>query len=612
MILNGLTRWWGPVFDAERITRARRWQGYAIRSVFVGVLLLGLILVWSRQARETGPVMVAQMAAVGTAAYTILTRLLMIAALAIAPATAAGAICLDRSRGMLAHVFVTDLTNREIILGKLAARLLPVWGLIACSLPVATLATLLGGIDPEALFGAYLVVAGLAFLGCALALMLSVWASKPQEVLFVVFSVWAVWNLTLPVINILFHIPGPRVPLWLEWTNPFALAQMPYSHPGESTLLEPILFALACLVLGSICVAVAIRQVRGVAGRSIRPLVVRPARVRPTRTRWNRRIPAWPGPSLDADPVGWREWHRSRPSRWARWVWFGFYTVSGLAGLTMILTAFEPLSGPQQEIPGLAVAALTTLGLLLVSASTASVLAEERARGSLDVLLTTPISTRAILRAKWLGAFRPVLGLASWPLVLGMVWMVAHRSEMSRVGILLGVPVLIVTQGAFLVSLGLALATWIKRTGQATAWTIAIYVVAVVGWPIIGIFAPLGDPQELQRGDTVEHMVLYWLVAMGCPFYNTGLSLVVALSDNSSLGRDHSRQGICVLLLIWTVAYGIAAWLLFEATVRTFDRCLGRMPERSRRGSLTSSGWKTPGAGGQPVDRDVTIAPPPR
>ena len=600
---------WGPVFEAERVTRARRWQGYAIRAAFVGVLLLGLVLVWSRQARETGPVTVAQMAEVGAAAYAILTRLLLIATLAIAPATAAGAICLDRSRGMLAHVFVTDLSNREIILGKLAARLLPVWGLLACSLPVATLATLLGGIDPEALIGAYLIVAGLAFLGCALALMLSVWASKPQEVLFVVFSVWAVWMLALPVIDLLFHTPGPPVPFWLELTNPFTLAQLPYRRPDSTTLLEPILFALACLIVGSICVVVAIRQVRVAGTRSVRPRAPRPARDRVIRSRGNWRIPNWPGPSLDANPVGWREWHRSRPSRWVRWIWIGFSTVSGLAGLAMILTVSRQAAGPRQEIPGLAVAALTTLGLLLVSASTASVLAEERARGSLDVLLTTPISTRSILRAKWLGAFRPVLGMAVWPVVLSGVWIVARHPVSGQVGIFLGVPILIVTQGAFLVSLGLALATWIKRTGQATAWTVAVYVVAVVGWPIVGIYLPLSS----ESYNTMESVIWFWLVAMGSPFYNTGLSLAVALTnDNSAIGAEQTQQGICILLLIWTLGYGLAAWLLFEATVGTFDRCLGRMPERTRRVSLTNSGSRTLAREGRPVDRGGRIAPPPR
>ncbi len=65
-----------------------------------------------------------------------------------APAATAGAICLDKARGTLLHTLVTDLSDAEIVLGKLAARLVPVLGLVACSLPVLALGLLLGGIDP--------------------------------------------------------------------------------------------------------------------------------------------------------------------------------------------------------------------------------------------------------------------------------------------------------------------------------------------------------------------------------------------------------------------------------------------------------------------------------
>ena len=45
----------------------------------------------------------------------------------------------------------------------------------------------------------------------------------------------------------------------------------------------------------------------------------------------------------------------------------------------------------------------TFFGMLLLSASAPTALAEERARGSLDVLLATPLSTRSIVVGKWLG-----------------------------------------------------------------------------------------------------------------------------------------------------------------------------------------------------------------
>jgi hypothetical protein len=93
----------------------------------------------------------------------------------------AGAICLDHSRGTPTHLLVTDLADGEIVLDKLAARLVPVMGLVRCALPVKALLTLLGGVDPDALFGAFLVTVSVALLGCSLALVLSLWAGRTHE-----------------------------------------------------------------------------------------------------------------------------------------------------------------------------------------------------------------------------------------------------------------------------------------------------------------------------------------------------------------------------------------------------------------------------------------------
>ena len=68
------------------------------------------------------------------------------------------------------------------------------------------------------------------------------------------------------------------------------------------------------------------------------------------------------------------------------------------------------------------VAVMTTIqvgvGLLLLSVSAATSLAEERARGSLDILLSTPLSTFSILVGKWWGAFRLAPHVFFWPALL--------------------------------------------------------------------------------------------------------------------------------------------------------------------------------------------------
>ena len=55
------------------------------------------------------------------------------------------------------------------------------------------------------------------------------------------------------------------------------------------------------------------------------------------------------------------------------------------------------------------------VGLLLLSLVTPASLAEERARGSLEVLLSTPLSTRSLVLGKWLAHYRVVPWLALLP-----------------------------------------------------------------------------------------------------------------------------------------------------------------------------------------------------
>ena len=64
--------------------------------------------------------------------YTIIGMGLALVMLVSLAATA-GAICVARAAGTLDHILVTDLSDAKIALDKLGTRLLPVFGLVACS-----------------------------------------------------------------------------------------------------------------------------------------------------------------------------------------------------------------------------------------------------------------------------------------------------------------------------------------------------------------------------------------------------------------------------------------------------------------------------------------------
>ena len=588
----------GPVFVYESITASRRWQHYAMRSFAVLALLGGLTAAWvsigddTRKSIAQGSIH--DIATVGASFYYAISTVQITLVLLAAPAATAGAVCVDRARGSLTHMLVTDLTNSEIVLGKLFARLAPVLALVAASVPVLAICTLLGGVDPHGVMVLTLVSLALAVFGCALALAVSVRARKTHEVLMAVYTVWVavilgplVWWVVSQVVGGLY---GP--PDWLFWFDPYYLV-WEYPFDMDLGLVELGLIMGLTLGLSAVTVVYSMRRLRGeMAGRSRSRGRGRRGVVgaRPSRRPW------WPGPMLDDNPVLWREWHRARPSRMARVIWMLFVVAAlwGTAG-GVALTFWED-TNVSAELIGVVNCLQVGLGLLLVSLAAPTALAEERVRGSLDVLMTTPLSTRSIVLGKWWAMYRVVPRLAILPAV-GMVVLAACAPEYSptipvsvpvRIAVLdraaaVVLPVAwVLAHGAVVTSLGLALATWIPRVGRAVAVSVSLYVAATFGGAVL---MELGGTEEIagwlgyrNPDDSVMvNLITYGLGALN-PFVAQFVPLMMLFGTDDTprlLGCLSQIAGI-----LFTVAVAIG---LFELTVLTFERCLGRTSERPRR-----------------------------
>jgi len=485
----------GPVFACEWLTTARSWRLYALRLLFgLGLLLILWIVAYSEPSwmREGGERSIQQQAEAGrTFSATIIATQLSLMLL-IAPATTAGTLCMDKARGTLSHVLVTDLTNSEIILGKLAARVLPALGLILSTLGLVAICTLMAGIDPQVLTGATLVTLGVTILGASLSLAISVWASKTHEVVMASYLLLIGWLVSYPLWLMLANIPRTRTwvsqpPVWFSRTNPYVSLR-----PGAFPVERHARFLTGCAVISAGLVGLAITRVRTVSIRQMNA----PAGAR--RRGWKLQLRQWPGPSLDANPVLWREWHRGRPSRWTRAIWWIYGLGSlGFTALGAYIMLGNPRSSPGPEIALMPINGFqVALGLLLVSVSAATSLADERARGSLDVHLTTAISTRAIVWGKWWGAYRLVPRLAVLPFSLAVLaaWWLSSvessplwRVEATLASVWLGpflIVGLILSYGAAITSFGLVAATWIHRQDRAVMATVATYMAVSVAWPI--------------------------------------------------------------------------------------------------------------------------------
>jgi ABC-type transport system involved in multi-copper enzyme maturation permease subunit len=536
----------GPVFAWEWLRASRRWQLFALRALFVAALGAGLTVVWLAKVGSQPPT-IRGLADTGEAFFYALAGTQLALVLLAAPAHTAAAICLDRSRGSLFHLLATDLSDAEIVLGKLAARLLPVIGLVACGVPVLFGAILLGGIDPEAALGVTLVTLGVAVLGATLALALSVWARQTYEVLLVTYLIAAVLALAGPMwaeCQRSFGLPAP--PGWLEAANPFYLAFLPYLSPGTRCLDEQAVFLAICLGLSAALAVLAVLRLRAVALRE----AGRPPRRGHRQVLDRLRLP---GPSLDANPVLWREWHRRLPSRWARVAWL---TYGALALLFSALAAWSAVIGSgRTALPPWVNALQVPLGLLLLSVTSVTSLAEERVRGTLDLLLTTPLPSRAIVFGKWWGAYRSAVPLAVLP---GLVTAaVAGPVRWAGVPLVVG---LVLAYGAAATSLGLALSTWVARPGRALILGVVLFVLVTVGPFLPMLLSRWGPGGEV--------------LASASPFFGMGELTDLLGRGNGSIGE---REGeILAWDVIWLLSYLGAAVALLLLTLATFDRCLGR------------------------------------
>ncbi len=554
----------GPVFVYEWLTSSRRWQGYALRAAFLLLLLSVLVVIWNSSLPFDTTSPIRMMAGFGEAFFVGVVGMQLTLVLLAAPAATAGAICLDRARGTLTHMLVTDLSNAEIVLGKLAARLVPVLGIVACTLPLMEILALMGGVDPDALLGAFVVTVGVAILGCSLALVFSLSVGKTHEALLGTYAVWGLWLLWRPIVGVARQwFPGLIAPPPLA-ADPFWLAFAPYWAPSAVTWDDYAWFLGVTAGISAILIGVAVLRVRAIVTRDVVKRAPAPSLLDRLRGRLapGRYLPR---PSLDWNPVFWREWHRSRPSRWARAVNTLYFGIAAFFSLTVV--AMQSVQGAAM-VNGLQVFA----GLLLLSVTAAASLAEERVRGSLDVLMTTPLSTRQIVLGKWLGAYRTVPLLAVLPaiVVLGFTF--------NQENVLIAAPgfvAYVLCAGAAITSLGLAMATVFPRVGRAVAATVSVYVAVAVGWFFLVIM--------LRRHEPSAEMLL-----MGSPFV---WALIMTMKAAEPLSGPPATV-VASWAIIWTITLAFCSAALLVLVLTSFDRRLGRMEEASLRlmnGDVTPS-----------------------
>jgi ABC-type Na+ efflux pump permease subunit len=176
------------------------------------------------------------MARFGGILYVMFAMLQLTLMLFFAPLFTAAAISYEKDRRTFTLLMMTDLSDLEIVLGKLIAGLLNVLMILAASVGLVSLCALFGGISFGQVVNLFAVTAASGVAGGALGLLIALWRDRTFQsisltILMVVFSVTGVEIFTVLFPSLTFmDVPIAQV------LNPYrAMLAVLYPDSGQLT-----------------------------------------------------------------------------------------------------------------------------------------------------------------------------------------------------------------------------------------------------------------------------------------------------------------------------------------------------------------------------------------
>ena len=209
---------------------------YLWRASFVCFLFILLWTAWQsfigwEVVRELGV-----MARFGAILYWLFAMLQLTLMLFFAPLFTAAAVSYEKDRRTFTLLLMTDLSDLEIVLGKLVAGLLNIFTILGASVGFLSICAFFGGISFAQVLNLFLVTAASGVAGGALGLLVALWRDRTFQsialtILMVVFSVAGVeaFAIAFPTLEFL------GVPL-VEVLNPYrAMVAVLYPQTDQMT-----------------------------------------------------------------------------------------------------------------------------------------------------------------------------------------------------------------------------------------------------------------------------------------------------------------------------------------------------------------------------------------
>ncbi len=422
----------GPIIAREILTTPRPARYYLWRASFVFFLFILLWTAWQsligwQDVREVGV-----MARFGGVLYWLFAMLQLTLMLFFAPLFTAAAVSYEKDRRTMTLLLMTDLSDLEIVLGKLAAGLLNIVTILGASVGMLAVCALFGGISFGQVANLFAVTAASGIAGGALGLLIALWRDRTFQsisltILMVVFSVAGVeaFALLYPTAEFM------GVPL-VEVLNPYR-AMLAVLYPKADALTKTVrasavvyitcrlTFAALLVAFGTYMLrkwnpgknepreqaegdkAGALEEIEETSAVGPGPAGAGTGLHVPRRT--HRRVAPTIKPYRHpwANPILWREImtraYGSKPL-----IIKGCYVLLFALGMGLFVNLGQGLENPMGTGLALIPIGLAILSLVLVNAQGVTALTSERDTGALDLLLVSELSPREFIHGKLHGA----------------------------------------------------------------------------------------------------------------------------------------------------------------------------------------------------------------
>ncbi len=440
----------GPLLTREAMTAPRHPKLFLIRAGYLAAFVV-LMYTAGQATFERRPVLtLGDSAAFGRFLFDLFAMVQLTLAAAAALLFSSSNVSQEKDRRTLVLLLMTDLTNFELVAGKLAASLLLVVMLIAVSLPIFSLLAILGGISTAQVFWAEAVCLATAALVGSWSTLVAYWRDKTFQTL----AICVIGALLYVVIieGISAAVPGlAGLAVTLNPYRAMAAVLDPLgSQPGvispTPTALWPVLASCTLATVLGIATMVMVRiwnPSRFAFDQIAEPTPEEKAaaiasELAPaTHSREHREI--WNLPIL------WREVCTRAYGRKMIFVKLAYFALAGFIvfNLSQSYDSQQVILGMLSPF-GFAFSALSLVSLILVNAQAVTSLTSERDAQTLELLLVTNVTAKEFVFGKLGGVLFNAKEVIVVPILL--LLSLALRGEFtleSTLYVLLGYLVLI-------------------------------------------------------------------------------------------------------------------------------------------------------------------------